>query len=320
MPSTDANTAMKVRLQPPRVPDALRAVETGAAMCVLASGSSGNCTALALRRGMVVRVALIDLGLSPRRTFKLLADRGLRPDQIDDAIVTHLDADHFHPTWLTALPAHARLRMHERHARRLRESPSASAAERIHAFEESPFDIDAEGGGITVRPLLMSHDEQGVSTLRIDMPGLNAGALGFCTDLGHVTADLIDHLRADDGVDVLALESNYCPRMQLASDRPAFLKQRIMGGSGHLSNQEALEAVRAISPREHVVLLHLSRQCNHPALVADLHAGGDYALTIADQYNPTRWIRLTRGERPLGRPVVSTRLAQTRTLWSAERP
>ena len=322
---------MALRHASPSIPDVLAHHENGAALCVLASGSSGNCSALVLRRGMVVRVVLIDLGLSARRTFKLLADRGLRPDQIDDAIVTHLDSDHFHASWLSAMPGHVRIRMHHRHERQLRLT-CPEGADRLHTFDVDPVDIDE---GVTVRPHLMSHDEAGVSTLRIDMPGLGAGTLGFCTDLGHITNDLIEHLRADvgtgegggggsgGGVDVLAIESNYCPRMQLASSRPEFLKRRIMGGSGHLSNQEALDAVRSVSPREHVVLLHLSRDCNDPALVADLHAGSDYALTIATQYLPTRWIRIARGERPLDRPLdralVSARVMGTRSLWSAER-
>jgi hypothetical protein len=201
--------------------------------------------------------------------------------------------------------------MHTRHARELRilgnvsiGTDAASMTARIVAFD-SPFVIDE---GVTVRPHMMSHDEAGVSTLRIDMPGLpNGGSFGFCTDLGRVTEDLVEHMTTDSGVDVLAMESNYCPRMQLASDRPWFLKQRIMGGRGHLSNQEALDAVRAVRPREHVVLLHLSRECNDPSLVADLHAGADYSLTIADQFTPTRWISLARSTRPLEAPVVQTR-------------
>lgn len=313
---------MTTRLQPPRIPDVLQGVETGAAICILASGSSGNCSVLVLRRSMVIRVVLIDLGLSPRKTFKLLADLGLRPDQIDDAIVTHLDSDHFRSEWMSALPPHARLRMHARHARALRTLGWFGASDdRTTTFDE-PFDLDE---GVRVRPLLMSHDEAGVATFRIDMPGLNAGNLGFCTDLGHVSPRLIEHFCGDfgdgfgggEGIDVLAMESNYCPKMQLASSRPDFLKQRIMGGSGHLSNHEALEAIRAISPREHVVLLHLSRQCNHPSLVADLHAGADYALTIADQSIPTRWIRLARAEKPMTRPLVTTRPAHTPMLWGA---
>jgi hypothetical protein len=295
--------------------DPLADLESGAAMCILASGSSGNCTAVVFKRGMVRRVLLIDLGLSPRRTFKILAGLGLRPDQIDDAIVTHLDADHFKIEWLTMLPAHARLRMHARHARQIGLTDTSSeVGGGVKAFDE-PFHLD---DGITVRPLLMSHDESGVATFRIDMPGLaGAGSLGFCTDLGRVTEELIIHLTGHHGlgeswagVDVLAIESNYCPRMQLASPRPWFLKQRIMGGRGHLSNQEALEAVRRIAPREHVVLLHLSRECNSPALVAEMHAGegdggAEYALTIADQFHPTRWVGLARSTRPLERlPVV----------------
>lgn len=83
-----------------------------------------------------------------------------------------------------------------------------------------------------------------------------------------------------------------------------------MGGSGHLSNHESEQAVAAINPREHVVFLHLSRQCNHPDLVADLHAHRHYAITIADQFNPTRWISV--GANPTNttstdQPTVETR-------------
>lgn len=313
---------------PPPATDA----EFGASLCVLASGSSGNCSALVIRRGGVQRICLIDLGLTPRRTFKLLQEHGLRPDQIDNAIVTHLDTDHFCPTWLgrSGLPRHARLRMHERHAREVGsrvsgfgvrvEAEDPIADSRLLPFS-SDFQID---DGVVVRPILMSHDEAGVTALRFDLDDGHgaSGSLGFCTDLGHVTADLVEHLRdAHDqsGVDVLAIESNYCPKMQLESDRPAQLKRRIMGGSGHLSNQEALEAVQAIRPSEHVVLLHLSRQCNDPGLVADIHAGADYALTITNQFTPSRWVRIAPRQataRPVPAPVVSARIERTRTLWS----
>jgi ribonuclease BN (tRNA processing enzyme) len=156
--------------------------------------------------------------------------------------------------------------------------------------------------GVRIDPITLAHDEQGVTAFRFDLTPSNAphARLGFATDLGHTTDAFIDHVR---GVDVLAIESNYCPQMQLASSRPAFLKRRIMGGSGHLSNQQALDAIERIAPRQHVVLLHLSRECNRPELVADMHAGADYALTISEQHKPTRWVPLVPGA---GTPPVIT--------------
>jgi phosphoribosyl 1,2-cyclic phosphodiesterase len=89
--------------------------------------------------------------------------------------------------------------------------------------------------------------------------------------------------------------------MQLASNRPGFLKDRIMGGKGHLSNEECIDAVRAIAwPREpeHVVLLHLSRECNCPDLVRDLWRSAlpalEPRLTIARPFEPIGPIRLGR--------------------------
>lgn len=286
----------------------------GAALCVLASGSSGNCSVLAIKRDGVTRVVLIDLGLSPRRASALLAALGLGFHQIDCCIVTHLDADHFQPSWLSRLPHHASLRMHRTHAESLVRS-GVNGAARVRAFD-SAFDLDPD---VRVDPLVMSHDVLGVATFRFDLAGVQAGVLGFATDLGHVTAELVDHMRSgagQRGVDVLAIESNYCPTLQLASDRPEFLKRRIMGGHGHLSNQQALEAVQAIEPKNHVVLLHLSRQCNNPELAASLHQNADYALTISSQHQPTRWVHIEPSSRSLRPARLSRELAATATLWT----
>ena len=91
--------------------------------------------------------------------------------------------------------------------------------------------------------------------------------------------------------------------MELSSDRPWFLKQRIMGGRGHLSNEQALAAVRHILDRrskrrgdlpQHIVLLHRSRQCNCPKLLHALFAADPRIaprLVLADQYQRTPWLR-----------------------------
>ncbi len=111
------------------------------------------------------------------------------------------------------------------------------------------------------------------------------------------------------GVDVLALESNYDVEMERNSDRPWFLKRRIMGGKGHLSNEQAFAAVTRIldaTERRHgrgrlpgkIVLLHRSRECNCPQVLRRLFEGDARIrerLVLAEQGEPTGWIRL-RGE------------------------
>jgi hypothetical protein len=114
-------------------------------------------------------------------------------------------------------------------------------------------------------------------------------------------------------LDVLALESNYDHRMQVESPRPWFLKRRIMGGWGHLSNQQAFDAVRMIFNRceavgarlpAHLVLLHRSRECNCPELLRKLFSRDARVaprLVLAEQYERTPWL----GARPRGFDAVT---------------
>lgn len=255
-------------------------------LVVLSSSSSGNCSALIHGEGRLRRVTLIDAGLSPLRTRLLLSRFGLALDHVDDVLITHLDCDHFHRGWARALPARTRLHLHAAHApRAVREGWPLN---RLHQFDDM---VRLRCGAIAV-PMLLAHDEWGVVAFRIEFE--RAGrSLGYATDVGGVTPALT---RGMSGVDVLAIESNYCPTMQVQSERPWFLKSRIMGGGGHLSNQECAVAVQAIRPRRHVVLLHLSRDCNTPELAGAGHAGAGYGLTIATHDAPTMEI-----------PVVSSR-------------
>lgn len=283
---------------------------SNAALCILASGSSGNCSVLVYRDGDQRRICLIDAGLSPRKTSLAMADLGLKISDVDAVLLTHLDSDHWHAGWTTGWPRHmprtAQLRLHNSHMPRLeRRGTLFNPAKPFQRAFKLP-------GDVTVNPVQLSHDEDGVTAFRFAFNPCGS-TLGFATDVGYADVKLIDHMFA---VDVLAIESNYCPRLQAASDRPDFLKDRIMGGSGHLSNQETAEAVEMIEPGHHVVFLHLSRQCNHPDLVAEHHAGADYAYTISHQDAPTRWIKVHHPHHPPLHPnpsniVVNSQQPQT---------
>lgn len=276
-----------------------------AGLCVLASGSSGNCSVLVTRgpAGRPGRVALIDAGLSPSRTRRLLADQGLSLGQVDDIVLTHLDHDHYHHGWNRVRDCKATARMHRRHIGR------AERDGRLLSRNE-PFEGAFEMGPITAWSTLLDHDDLGVAVLRFEIQS-DSGVceLGFATDLGRPKPRLVEHLA---GVDVLAIESNYCPELQAASNRPSFLKQRIMGGAGHLSNQQCADAVAEIAPREHVVFLHISRQCNEPARVATLHEAADYAWTIASQHEPTQWIWMTAAPRTAPRQTAQLKAEPAR--------
>lgn len=229
------------------------------------------------------RVTLIDGGLSPRRTMRCLAAMGLGPEHLDRIVFTHLDRDHAHAGWVRGLPRHAEFVIHLQH--RARAERMGMLVRRTTIFD-GPFELPT---GVAVQPVLAAHDDLGVVAFRFSLPAHSEDAaapersLGYATDLGRVPEALIE---AFQGVDVLAIESNYCPRMQTESNRPEFLKRRIMDGGGHLSNQQCAEAVQRIMPARSVVLLHLSRQCNTPERAASYHANAAYDLAISDWAAP----------------------------------
>jgi phosphoribosyl 1,2-cyclic phosphodiesterase len=254
---------------------------------VLSSGSGGNCSVLLPQRSPDAGFWLIDAGLSPRRTKKLLEHASLTLECLRGIIVTHLDSDHWNPVWQEKLAGRADILIHESHIEPGQRAGLVGGGARPYS---GSFDL---ADGVRICSALAAHDETGSATMRIEFKREGQTAtLGFATDVGRADSAFVGHLR---DVDVLAIESNYCPRLQAASGRPWFLRQRITSGSGHLSNQECAAAVRAIRPRSHVVLLHLSRQCNRPDLALAEHRGAGYQITVTSQHQATGWIPIAPG-------------------------
>jgi phosphoribosyl 1,2-cyclic phosphodiesterase len=276
-------------------------------LCVLASGSGGNCTVVRAPSG----VMLIDAGIGPRTSSKRLENTGVSIADVSAIVLTHLDRDHFSFNWIgTIVRRGIRVFCHQSRVSDMLRSAFGDAtdlpdaegfAAQIVAFGDEPFEPLQD---LSFRPVHLAHDRVGSHGFVLD--GFDR-RIGYATDLGHVPGHLLD-LFCD--LDVLCIESNYDPQMQHASPRPWFLKQRIMGGRGHLSNQQAFDAVRQVLDRcerrglalpEHVVLLHRSRQCNCPDLLRSLFerdARIAPRLTLAEQYERTDWIR-PRGTNPI---------------------
>lgn len=259
-------------------------------VCVLASGSGGNCTLLRTPAGMM----LIDMGIGPRTFGRRVAVAGgtASPQQISAVCLTHLDSDHFNSNWFKTLEKfQIPIYCHAGVAERVRyQAPSVD----VRSFECGTSFEPIEG--LCFDAISCAHDETGSHGFVID--GFST-RIGYATDLGHVPGELLESFC---DLDVLCIESNYDRQMQLDSTRPWFLKQRVMGGKGHLSNEQAYAAVVQMLNRceaagralpRHIVLLHRSRECNCPDLLRS-HFSRDpriaKRLTLAEQFEPTCWL------------------------------
>lgn len=273
-------------------------------VCVLASGSAGNCSVLRTPGGVV----LVDAGIGPRIAAKRLNGTGVSVRDVRAICLTHLDSDHFRPAWLGTILNHGiRVYCHRSRVGDVLELLDHEAAERlVGGFDDAFEPVE----GLRARAVPLAHDRTGSHAFVFE--GFHC-RVGWATDLGRVPRELHE---AFCDLDLLALESNYDPDMQLSSPRPPFLKFRIMGGAGHLSNEQAYEAIAKILDRcqskkrrlpSHIVLLHRSRECNCPTLLRKLfERDGRIAprLTLAEQYARTEWLRI----RP-SPPLVGEQLA-----------
>lgn len=270
-------------------------------LCVLGSGSSGNCSVLRTPGGVV----LIDAGLGPRVVEARLRGTGVTLADVRAICLTHLDHDHFSPYWIpTIVQRGIRVFVHSQRLNQLLGAALHDEAQRVHPreFRSSVVTFGTRDGfdlidGVRAQAIKLAHDREGSHGFVIDGFGVR---VGWATDLGHVPDELIECFHC---VDVIALESNYDPEMQEASARPWFLKRRITGGAGHLSNEQAFEAICEMMNRSqrrrgrlpaHIVLLHRSRQCNCPHVVRRLFtqdARVAQRLTLSDQHRRTEWLR-----------------------------
>lgn len=254
-------------------------------LCVLASGSAGNASIVRSPSG----VLLIDAGIGPRTLAKRLDGTGVRLGDVSALCLTHLDGDHFSSSWIaTLLRLGIPIYCHEDQVDFLA-ARAPGVVSLLRPFGDDTFSpID----GLVCDPVPFAHDRSGSHGFVIDGFGYR---IGYATDLGHVPNYFFERFR---DLDTIALESNYDRRMQVESGRPWVLKRRIMSGHGHLSNLQALAAIRKLLDRsrrlpDHIVLLHRSQECNCPHLVRQIFSVDQRIasrLTLAQQHERSPWL------------------------------
>ena len=218
---------------------------------ILASGSKGNATLVEGPGGMV----LIDCGLSRRRLCERARELGVSIDEVRAVLVTHEHSDHVSGLSVFARrfdgPMYATLR---------------TVATRKYLME-IPFVLvnhseTLELAGMRVQCFPTSHDVADPMCFRFETDG---DAVGYCTDTGVLTPEAREALK---GVRILALETNHDVQMLKTGPYPGFLKERVGGRHGHLSNAQAAEALsELVGPDTEVVVgMHISQENNRPSL------------------------------------------------------
>jgi ribonuclease BN (tRNA processing enzyme) len=238
---------------------------------MLASGSAGNAGLLEAD-GFG---ALIDVGLGPRQLAARLAAVGASWKRIHAALLTHTHTDHWNDRTLAHLhKLGIPLYCHAEHHRTLLAYSPAFARLRS-ANLVRPYELDCDlslSAALGCRPLRLRHDGGMTCGFRFEGPSDLFGqpsTLAYAADLGCWDAELA---RALADVDVLALEFNHDVDLERGSGRSPRLIARVLGDDGHLSNVQAAGLVREVLDHsepgrlQHLVQLHLSRDCNRPAL------------------------------------------------------
>ena len=250
----------------------------------LGSGSTGNATLIEAGSGGHTTRLLIDCGFGLRHLEARLARAGLAPADITAIFITHEHGDHIGC-------AHAFSRRHDVAVWMSEGTWLASGARDYEGRVFFARDSEAIAiGELQLRPFTVPHDAREPLQLRCSD---GARHLGILTDLGHATPHVIAQLA---GLDALLLEFNHDSELLAGSSYPPFLKQRVGGRWGHLSNDAAAGIAAALSHASlrHLVAAHLSEQNNRPEIVRTimaqvLGAHADEMLT-ANAAEGTPWL------------------------------
>lgn len=232
----------------------------------IASGSNGNCYYV----GNNNEAILVDVGISCRETERRMARLGLSMDRVKGVLLTHEHSDHI--VGLDVLARKYQLSVYSTEGtwRALHRIPQTVNTRFIKRNEQ--FDL----GNLRIRSFSKSHDAAEAVSYIISQQNYHVGVI---TDIGYACTEVKKWVPK---CHALFLESNYCSHLLESGSYPRALKNRISGRRGHLSNDEALELIRAKAGPQlrHLILSHLSANNNRPELVDSMFDSFRSRMTV----------------------------------------
>lgn len=225
-------------------------------VCNLSSGSDGNATYV---ESAQVKI-LVDAGLTCKELEKRLALLDVSGADIDAILITHEHSDHIKGLDVFAGKFGTQILVHKDGfyplCGRLKKQLN------VEIFDDEPFWL----GDLKVSPVAVPHDVERCTGFVIEE---NQKKFSIFTDLGHTTSEILQNLYHSS---LVFLEANHDPEKLSQNPKyPIYLKKRILGPSGHLSNLACASAILDLVRHgcRQFVLAHLSTENNSPDFAYD---------------------------------------------------
>ncbi|MCL2415567.1 MAG: MBL fold metallo-hydrolase [Defluviitaleaceae bacterium] len=224
--------------------------------CTIASGSGGNSVFISGKNQSI----LIDAGLSGKVIERGLNGIGISAKDISAVFLTHEHNDHTRGAGILSrrydIPIYTTAGTWKRMS-----SDRISAKNQHTVKADKPIEL----GKMRILPFSIPHDAAEPVGYSIMIEGRK---ISVATDLGYITPNVAEYIY---GSDIILIESNHDIEMLRNCRYPAYLKRRILGEGGHLSNIAAGLFIKEIfSPKtKHIFLGHLSQENNRPMLAYD---------------------------------------------------
>lgn len=225
--------------------------------CSIASGSSGNC----IYAGSENTAVLIDVGLSGKRIEAGLNCIDRKTSEIDGILITHEHSDHIKGLGVVARKYHIPIYATGGTLRAIQEMGNLGKIDEC-LFHEIVPDESFMIKDLEIQPFSISHDAAEPVAYRVNH---GKQSVGVITDLGEYTDYTVEHLQ---NLDAVLMEANHDIHMLQVGSYPYYLKQRILGERGHLSNENAGRLLCEIlhDGMKSVFLGHLSQENNFAEL------------------------------------------------------
>lgn len=252
----------------------------------LNSGSNGNCYYI----GNCSDAVLVDAGISCKEVEKRMTRLGLPLSKVRAIFISHEHNDH--TSGVTVMANKLNVPIYISHSTYTKSGLQLQEGQRQYYEAFKPIIL----GDLVITAFPKFHDAIDPHSFTISCLGVNVGVY---TDIGSICENVIKQFSQCHAA---FLETNYDEKMLESGNYPRFLKNRISGAMGHLSNNQALELFRLHrSPLlSHLFLSHLSKNNNCPDLVSDLfskHSKG-VKIIVASRHSETPLYVLSSPQNP----------------------